>query len=254
MGEKTAEFRFELTLAGALSDWADVGTLVGTLIAVLGVGFVVKQLRSSEAVSRAQATMQFQQAFKESAAARKRLLSSFPVHTDVLSALGGPSSAAQWATWSDEKELSAAQKADAAAVINAMNDVAQYVSDGLSLRSALQQYHSIFIRAGVLLCPYVDERNAPGPDGTSVRWGRRIPLLYNVALDYHHLNPKHAGKRIVLERDALDGSGKVELSLCGDGLEAGPHLGFPDDPLRRRTFGPRSLRSALRSVERQLRP
>jgi len=42
--------------------------------------------------------------------------------------------------------------------------VAQYVSDGLSLRSALQQYHWIFIRAGFLLAPYIDELGSPpGP-------------------------------------------------------------------------------------------
>jgi hypothetical protein len=81
----------------------------------------------------------------------------------------------------------------------------------LSLRSALQQYHTIFIRAGVLLCPYIDKLNTPGPGGSPARLGRRIPILYNLTLDYQHLNPKHAGRRISLKRTVLDGSGDVEL-------------------------------------------
>jgi hypothetical protein len=241
------------TLATSLSDWSDAGALLGTVVAVAGIGLVVLQLRGAAATTRAQATIQFQQAFKESASARGRLLRAFPVHTDVLAALGGPGAGAQWATWTEWDDLEPDQRADAIAVINAMNDVAQYVADGLSLRSALQQYHTIFIRAGVLLNPYIDKRNAPGPSGSPARIGRRIPTLYNVALDYQRLNPKHVGRRVVLERAAIDGSGDTELDLCGGVREVSPHPGFPDEPRRGSRRSRRSLRSALRAGERELR-
>lgn len=79
--------------------------------------------------------------------------------------------------------------------------MAQYVADGLELRSALQQYHSIFIRVGALLNPYIDLRNRPEAGGEKrVRIGRRVPVLYNDGLAYHRCHPKHVGRAVYLVR------------------------------------------------------
>jgi hypothetical protein len=63
-------------LAASLSDWSDAGAILGTIVAVLGVVLVLVQLRGAAAATRAQATIQFQQAFRESADMRGRLMRS----------------------------------------------------------------------------------------------------------------------------------------------------------------------------------
>ena len=41
--------------------------------------------------------------------------------------------------WRTLEDLADDERADVCAVVNALNDVGQYVTDGLSMRSALQQ-------------------------------------------------------------------------------------------------------------------
>jgi hypothetical protein len=179
--------------AASLGDWAGVA---GVAISFVGLLLVWVQLRAGAATARAQATIQFQQAFRESRAARGRLLATFPVHEDMLYALTGSRSLDGFATWRVQADLTDEQKRDATAVINALNDVAQYVADGLSLRSALQQYHTIFVRAGMLLGPLIDLRNAKG----ATRNGVRVITLYNAGLAYHRTNAKHQGRTLALIR------------------------------------------------------
>jgi hypothetical protein len=220
----------KLQIAMSLSDWGSLAGVVGGAVAIVGLIFVVVQLQGAAASARAQATIQFQEAFRSSAPARHALQASFPIHQDVLWDRGTPELENHLASWNDLSDLSKEQRAQATAVINAMNDVAQYVADGLSLRSALQQYHTVFIRTGVLLNRYIDDLNRPLPSGKQARIGRRVPLLYNAALAYHRSNPKHAGRELVIERQSTQGGGAVRLVILdehGNGVDA--HPGFEDD-------------------------
>jgi len=234
-----------------LADWAG---LSGAVVASIGVLLVVLQLRSGAAVTRAQATIQFQQAFRGSSSQRYYLMTKFPVHEDLLLRLAEPTATAKFRTWRTLDELDEEDKKNARAVVAAMNDVAQYVSDGLSLRSALQQYHTIFVRAGVLLWPFLDQLNEQKGGQRQVRWGRRVMDLYNAGIDYHHLHPKHQGRALTLERPAVDGSGTVSLKLLdvdGSGIEK--HPGFGDE-VEGSIVDELRMRRAVRAAEARLRP
>ncbi len=241
-------------IAVTLTDWSGVAGILGAVVASVGLVVIVIQLRRAAALSRAQATIQFQQAFRASRDARARLLETFPIHEDLVQMLAAPGTQADFRTWKHLHDLAPRDQADAQAVINALNDVAQYVVDGLSLRSALQQYHTIFIRTGVLLCPYLDELNAPRNERSQARYGRRVADLYNAGLAYHRCHPKHRGREIALVRPALQGAGAARLILLDvSGLGAREHPGFADEPTRTGVASPRTLRGAVSTAERKLR-
>jgi hypothetical protein len=238
---------FKPVLALSLSDWASIAGIAGAILAVIGLVFVIIQLRGAAASSRVQATIQFQQAFHQSREARARFLGSFPVHEDALANIHMTGNAAAFPKWRSVDDLTKSQKADAAAVVNALNDVAQYVADGLPLYSALQQYHTIFVRAGLLLNPYLDARNS----GTDARWGARTVELFNAALAYHRGHPKHSRKELRLVRE--DPAGSIVL-VGGDGTGLSMHPGFPYPGARRRAPGDgASPRKVVRAAEWNLR-
>ncbi len=190
-------------MATTLAAWAAGAGILGAIVASVALVAVVLQLRRAAALSRAEATIQFQRAFSVSRDARERLLKTFPIHENVIGELAEPGAKCDFRTWKNLEDLTPNERRDADAVINALNDVAQYVVDGLSLRSALQQYHTIFIRTGVLLYPYLDARNAPLSGRPQTRYGRRVPELYNAGLEYHRHHPKHRGCEVALERPAI---------------------------------------------------
>jgi hypothetical protein len=233
-----------------LGDWADVSSICAAPLALVGLAFVVLQLRSTATSARAQATIAFQQAFRESRPARDQLTSSFPVHEDLLARYGGPDAASVFATWRSLDDLTPDQRDNARIAIAALNDVAQYVSDGLSLRSALQQYHAIFVRVGFLLYPYIKQLNSP----SSPRYGVRVVELLNIGLNYHRCNPLHVGRELAIHRTSSTGvTAKVVLiGVNGEGLEELPRLETPNarGSIRR----PKTLRSVIREAERNLRP
>jgi len=235
-------------LLASLGDWSDVAGIAGAVIGIVGLGFVVVQLRSAAAAARAQATIQFQQAFRDSKEARSRLLSSFPVHEESLKLVEvrGTNEDA-FPKWNELRPLSKNQIADAQAVVGALNDVAQYVADGMSLRSALQQYHTIFVRAGFLLAPYIDQVN----EGGAARWGVRVIELFNAGLRYHRAHPKHRGKELLLKRGD-EGDALVLISNKGAGLRQ--HPGYVlERGWSRRVVDALAVRRATRDPERRLR-
>jgi hypothetical protein len=123
----------------------------------------------------------------------------------------------------------------------------------------LQQYHTIFVRVGFLLAPYIEAKNAANEDGkTPAREGVRVVDLYNAGIGYHQCNPKHQGRELVLSRDAADDSGrKVALVLLnehGRGVLAVPT--FEEDGTRGTVedLGPATVRKVVRRAERALRP
>lgn len=239
-----------LSITAALGDWADAAGITGTVLSLFGLGLVWIQLRAGSAAARAQATIQFQQAFRESSEQRNRLLNSFPIHEDMLYALTGSKTLDGFATWSSPADLTDQQKKDATAVINALNDVAQYVADGLSLRSALQQYHQNFVRAGMLLSPLIDFRNPSG----ATRNGVRVIELYNAGLGYHRTNGKHRDRKLVLTRKR-PGQADVALVLIDAGSGLRPNTRYDPPPPRWRLWapGPPSVRRVVRTAERNLR-
>jgi hypothetical protein len=231
----------------SLGDWADAAGIAGAVIGVVGLAFVVVQLRSAAAAARTQATIQFQQAFRDSRGARFRLLASFPVHAQSLGILEVRGDEKAFPTWSELTDLSDEQKKDAHAVVNALNDVAQYVADGLSLRSALQQYHTIFVRAGFLLAPYIDKSN----EGGAARWGVRVIELFNAGLRYHRAHPKHREKELLLKRDDPTG---VLVLIRTDGGGLPRHRGYAlERGWSRRVVDALAVRLATRGAERKLR-
>jgi hypothetical protein len=235
----------------SLSNWAAIAGIAAAILAMIGLLFVIIQLRGAAASSRVQATIQFQEAFHRSKDARGRFLSSFPVHADALAALQQAGcvegSAAAFPTWRELQDLAEDQLEDAEAVVNALNDVAQYVADGLPLRSALQQYHTIFVRVGFLLNPYLDERNR----GTDARWGARTVELFNAALAYHKGHPKHSGKQVKLGRK--DPTGSIVL-IPANGIGLVEHEGFPYPGEKRRMPGRgASAKKVVRATEWNLR-
>jgi hypothetical protein len=201
----------------SLSDVASVTSIVAAVIALIGLLLVWLQLRKDTAAAeaavlaaRAQATIQFQARFKESRDARGYVVQNFPVHESVpvewqhvgATSVQLSSQEAQLRRWEHLDELSDSDRHHANAVIHAVNDVAQYVADGMELRSALQQYHLVFLRVGVLLNPYISLINEPQSDGVKrPRWGRRVPLLFNAALAYHKCHPKHRDRSVAIARD-----------------------------------------------------
>jgi len=232
-------------LLASLGDWSDVAGIAGAVIGIVGLGFVVVQLRSAAAAARAQATIQFQQAFRDSHPARSRLLSSFPVHEESRKQVEIRGNKDAFPPWSKAHPLRDDQKADAVAVVGALNDVAQYVADGMSLRSALQQYHTVFVRAGFLLAPYIEQVNEDG----AARWGVRVIELFNAGLRYHRAHPKHREKELLLKRgdDAL-------VLIDSDGAGLSRHPGYVlDRGWSRRVVDALAVRRATRGPERRLR-
>ncbi len=238
-------------MAATSVDWLGVA---GVTVAGGGLIAVMVQLRKASAVSRATATIQFQRAFKDSRGARKRLLETFPIHEDLLEVLATPETRSDFRTWKSLKDLTPQERDEAEAVTNAMNDVAQYVADGLSLRSALQQYHTIFVRTGVLLFPYLNAYNAPHNGRSQSRYGRRVVMLYNAGLAYHRAHPKHKRRELVLKRRSVRDSQWVRLVLVDtNGTGAQEQRGFEDeDGGTTPRMGPRS-RIAVWRAERKLR-
>jgi len=246
-------------MLASLADSSDVAGIVGTVVALVGLVAVFVQLRGAAVASRAQATIQFQQAFHASRPARARLQETFPVHQNVLNALVATTDHEHFRSWRMLEDLTDDERAAAAAVVNALNDVGQHVTDGLSMRSALQQYHSIFVRAGALLGPFLDQHNAPRIDASGqahhpTRYGRRVPKLFNAGLAYHRCHPKHTGKELALERKSVkDGSPAriVLVDIHGGGIDE--HHGYPGDPQKPRVLGPKTWKTVVRRCERDLR-
>jgi hypothetical protein len=237
-----------------MAEWAGV---ISAVIAVIGLGFVAVELRRASAATRAQATIQFQAAFFRSQEARGRLQASFPLHESVLEELPESERDKDFRTWKELSELTDQERRDAEIVIGAMNDVAQYVVDGLALRSALQQYHTIFVRAGFLLLPYLSLRNAPVEGKPQARYGFRMADLYNAGISYHRYHWKHRGRDLALVRPAGAGPGQVRLTLLGtrgDGIKE--HPGFGEDAKSKNTTSLAQLwmlRRVVRRAERHLR-
>lgn len=235
-----------------MAEWAGV---VSAVIAVIGLGFVVVQLQGATASSRAQATIQFQSAFLRSQPARGRLQASFPIHVSVLEQV--EPAGRELRTWSKLGDLSAEEIHDAKVVVGALNDVAQYVVDGLTLRSALQQYHTIFVRVGMLLLPFIELENARIGGRGQARYGYRIVDLYNAGISYHRHHWKHRGRELRLVRPAADGEGKVRLVLLrSDGSGVKKHDGIASESSSKglRTLYRRwKLRRVVKHAERKLR-
>jgi hypothetical protein len=63
---------------------ADVIGVVSAIIAAIGLGFVILQLRGGGAASHAQATIRLQAASARSQVARSRLRTKFPIHVSTL--------------------------------------------------------------------------------------------------------------------------------------------------------------------------
>jgi hypothetical protein len=237
-----------------MADWAGI---VSAVIAIAGLGFVVVQLRRANAASRAQATIQFQAAFLRSQGARGRLQETFPIHVSVLEQVAPQGRHGEFRTWSKLGDLSDEAKRDAKLVVGALNDVAQYVVDGLALRSALQQYHTIFIRVGALLLPFIEQENTQIGGRGQARYGYRIVDLYNAGISYHLHHWKHRGRELSLVRPAADGEGKVRLVLLrSDGSGVKKHGGIASEASSKglRTLYRRwKLRQVVRHAERKLR-
>jgi hypothetical protein len=237
-----------------VAEWAGV---VSAVIAVIGLGFVVVQLRGATASSRAQATIQFQSAFLRSQPARGRLQASFPIHVSVLEQVSPEGGSSVLRTWSKLDDLSVEEIQDAKVVVGALNDVAQYVVDGLTLRSALQQYHLIFVRVGMLLLPFIELENARIGGRDQGRYGYRIVDLYNAGISYHRHHWKHRGRELRLIRPAADGEGKVRLVLLhSDGRGVKKHDGMASESSSKglRTLYRRwKLRRVVKHAERKLR-
>jgi len=237
-----------------VADWAGV---VSAVIALVGLGFVVIQLRGATAASRTQATIQFQAAFLRSQEARGRLQASFPVHVSVLEQVAPGCSNGEVRTWSKLTDLSTEEKRDARVVVGALNDVAQYVVDGLALRSALQQYHTVFVRVGVLLLPFLELENSRVKGRSQARYGYRIADLYNAGISYHLHHWKHRGRELVLDRPAAHGDERIRLVLLhSDGSGVGRHDGIASEPNSKglRTLYRRwKLRRTVKRAERKLR-
>jgi hypothetical protein len=237
-----------------MTDWIGILSVV---IASIGVGIVILQLRAATAASRAQATIQFQAAFVHSQEARRRLQMSFPIHMSVMERLAPQAEHGEFDTWKELHELSPEQQQDARVVVGAMNDVAQYVVDGLALRSALQQYHTIFVRVGTLLLPYLERENAPVGGRPQARFGYRLVDLYNASITYHLHHPKHRGRELALKRPAARKEGEARLVLLHtDGSGVSRHGGFASEPNSTGLGGRYDqwrLRRKIRGAERRLR-
>lgn len=235
----------------------DAAAVASAMVALVGVIFVYVQLRGTTSASRAQATIQFQRTFRNSSEARGRLLKTFPVHENLIEQLGATELLPEVTTWSELDDLTPEQIADARNVIGAMNDVAQYVADGLQMRSALQQYHTIFVRVGALVLPYLDADSAPRAGRPQSRFGRRMVNLYNAGIAYQVRHPKHRGRELVLERPStVAGSPDVRLVLLDEqGYGVTRHPGFTDEHgTRPETLQKKiALRRAVRRAERGLR-
>lgn len=248
----------EQIIVGALSlsDWASIATMLGVALALIGLYLVWVQIRSAAKDSRAGATILFQERFKESRPARHHVIDELPIHESLLTLSIEPgeieTAPYPFKTWLSRAELSEEDRQAATAVVNALNDVAQYVVDGLRLRSALQQYHTIFIRAGAALIPYLEQINEPVEGGKQIRLGRRIPILYNAALAYHRCSPKHKEREIHLKRTVPGGEVKlVLLDQEGNGVEQ--FKCFADSPEESLILPLGSLSKVIRSAEALLR-
>jgi hypothetical protein len=248
-----------------LTDWAAIAGIAAAIGTLVTLGFVIRQLKLGnkdlQAQVRAQrstATMLFQERFKESERARRHVFMEFPLHDSLFETMcklrpDAPPDP-RLATWATCEELTKEQKAVAKTVINACNDVAQYVVDGLELRSALQQYHLPLLRVGTLLNPYLLEINAERDGQKGLRTGRRIPILYNAALAYHRCNRKHKGRPVDLQRP---GPGESEtVSLCfldADGIGIEQFKCFPDTPEESLLLPDDRLSSVITAAEEMLR-
>jgi hypothetical protein len=248
-----------------LAGWAAVAAIAGAVLSLVTLPVIAYQLwmgnrdrQSQVKTLRSTATMLFQERFKESQKARGELFMGFPLHDSLVAVMAELSPDAppdpEFPTWTTVGELGPEQRAAAGKVINACNDVAQYVVDGLELRSALQQYHLPLLRVGALLNPYLLQINAEGENGRALRIGRRIPILYNAALAYHRCNSKHKGRPAGLERIPPGGGEKVALVFLdkhGDG--ATQFEWFPDTPEESLLLPDEELSKVISAAEEKLR-
>lgn len=248
-----------------LADWAALSGIVAAGPSLVTLPVIAYQLwmgnnerQAQVRTLRSTATMLFQERFKESQRARGELFMEFPLHESLVTVISELSRDAPldpaFPTWATLRDLSPEQKAAAQKVINACNDVAQYVVDGLELRSALQQYHLPLLRVGALLNPYLLQINAENEKGKALRIGRRIPVLYNAALAYHRCNPKHKGRPAGLERTPPGGRGKVALIfLDRKGEGATQFECFPDTPEESLLLPDEGLSKVISAAEEKLR-
>jgi hypothetical protein len=249
-----------------LSDWASIASILVAALTLVGLLFVAMQLiegnraqQQQVRAQRAQATMLFQERFKESQPVRQQLFSEFPIHASLLRTAEGldievPDDGAI-EVWESVERLSADQKRAARGVVNALNDVAQYVVDGLELHSALQQYHLVIIRVGALLNPYLEQENAVVAGRPQLRYGRRVPILYNAALAYHRCNPKHSGRPVGLKRPhATEPDRDVEVYFF-DGERKGleQFACFADTPHESLLLPDEALTRVISAAEAKLR-
>lgn len=240
-----------------LSDSASWATIFATFLAIIGLGLVFYQLRVNARQERAQTTIQFQGRFKESSGPRGYLLSQFPLHRSLEHVMDEDFAKLEREgkirVWEQLEDLTRDDKASAEAVIGALNDVAQYVADGMGMRSALQQYHTIFVRVGALLEPYILQRNATENGKTPARVGRRVMKLFNAGIVYHRCNPTHRPTTIWLRRIADTGEELRFKLLDSDGGGVIQFDHFPDSPNESYLITERSLRAAINQAERRLR-
>lgn len=249
----------------SLAGWAAVAAIAAACVSLVTLPVIAYQLRMGNnerqhqvKTLRSTATMLFQERFKESQQARGELFTEFPLHDSLVAVMAelSPDSPPdpKFSTWTTLRDLSPEQKASAKRVINACNDVSQYVVDGLELRSALQQYHLPLLRVGALLNPYLLQINAETKNGRALRNGRRIPILYNAALAYHRCNPKHKGRPAGLERTPPGGGEKVALIfLDTDGRGATQFECFPDTPEESLLLPDEELSKVISAAEEKLR-
>jgi hypothetical protein len=202
--------------------------------------------------------MLFQERFKESREARGCVFREFPLHRSLVAAMQQVDPKALpkegLPTWGEIGELSPENVALADEVINAFNDVAQYVVDGLELKSALQQYHLPIMRVGALLNPYLTQKNAAIDGKRKLRIGRRIPILYNASLAYHRCHHKHSGRRVGLLR--IDPATGADLDLAFfDGKRAGIQQFecFADTPDESLLLPDDDLATVIAAAEEKLR-
>jgi hypothetical protein len=247
-----------------LAGWAALAGIVAACLSLVTLPAITYQLwmgnkeRQSQVNSlRSTATMLFQERFKESQGARGQLFREFPLHDSLVAVMSelrpdAPPDPA-FATWGEVSNLTKEQRDTAKAVINACNDVAQYVVDGLELRSALQQYHVPLLRVGALLNPYLLQVNAPDAEGKVPRIGRRIPVLYNAALAYHRCHPKHKKRLLGLERAPPGGEAVNLLFLDAEGNGATQFECFPDTPEESLLLPDDELSKVISVAEEKLR-
>lgn len=158
---------------------ANLATVLGGLVVIIGVPFSLRELRSIGRNDRFEGIKAYYDLLQESAAAREYVYNRLPQRAEQIA------------------ELSRDDVMRAEEVVNFLNKIVYLLDHNLIPKDVVfRMTHTMLIRLVHQLRPFVEWRE----QRLGARWGRRVLVLEERAQAYHDINPLHQNVAVNLER------------------------------------------------------